>query len=203
MLRVVSFNLPVRRLVVSLVSVIAALTVVSGKAAAVSDEDYFVDVYLAAQDAAAIQRHTDLIIENGMPADSAPELYRKAQVCFGKVLFKHVTRAEVTYLRTHNDGIRLRAGSGAVTPDIQGILQRSAERADAGERARCLWYEAGLAPVLDGHDSGSAVRDLKCRHIKDADFACSFWVEPNKSENQRTEHTQIYRWDDGWSVVRR
>lgn len=86
-----SFKPAVRRLVVSLVSVIAALSLVSDKAAAVADEGYFIDIYLAAQSAASAKRSTELIIERGVPPDVAFELYRKAQVCYGKVLFKHVT----------------------------------------------------------------------------------------------------------------
>ncbi|MDH4980964.1 hypothetical protein [Hyphomicrobium sp. D-2] len=198
-----SFKPTVRRLVASLVAVIAALSLVSDKAAAVADEDYFIDIYLAAQAAASAKRSTDLIIERGVPPDVASELYRKAQVCYGKVLFKHVTRPEVTYLRTHNDGIRLRAGSGSITPDIQGIIGRSADLADARERARCLWYEADMQLALGDKGLNPAVRDFKCRHVRDADFVCTYWVDSAQTKAPREEREVLYRWDDGWSAVQR
>lgn len=201
--RMFSCNPPVRRLLLTLVSAVAVLSLVSDRAAAVSDEDYFVDVYLAAQSAESAKRNTDLIIGRGVPPDVAPDLYRKAQVCYGKVLYKHVTRPEITYLRTHNDGIRLRAGSGNITPDIQGIIGRSADLADARERARCLWYETEMQLALGEQGLDPAVRDFKCRYVRGADFACTYRIESTDAQAPREGHEVIYRWDDGWSVVQR
>lgn len=201
----VSTAMPIREmffhcLVLSALAV-ACIGMFSASAAAVTDEEYFIDIYLAAEPEDAVEQDIKRITAHGVPDDIAPQLYREAKTCEGSVLFRHTTRNEITYLRTHNDAIRLRAGKAPPTQDIKGIIQRSAKQADAGARARCLWYKADMKTALNAQQPNIVIREFSCRHVKDTQFACTYWLEDTDREGSREDKRAYYRWDDGWKVA--